>query len=523
MRVAVLGASGVIGQHMRLYVPRGVEPVYFRQRADLLHRGMDEFRVEDFDVVVNLAGESRPDVVERNPEVYRDVNVRLPDNLALCCAAHGKRLVHISTQAVFSGHCPPYYSDDKAVMMDGQVNEYGRQKRDAEAAVVGQATILRPTFVLGIRPMPGIGRRNPLEQILEDQHQQQVWNRYFSVSFAADVAKEIWRAAGGGFTGTRNLGSGLFSRYSLALECQNAASGRLPQYNLPIVAAITHESLAEFGLAERPTDTSYVGSDWPYLFSDSLAAALDDWWSVENWGVLQRARELSIFLGKPLFDCYLRLAKGFGPLHEAVRQDWLRANPVSDDDILHWYRTTESYLWELSAYHADPGWNYRQGTCRGIIDHLLTAGARRVLCLGDGIGDLTLWSRQAGLDAVYHDLADSRTALFARSRYLMYTGGDLPCDMTPGWHPRFDCGPYDAIASLDFLEHVTDVPAWARAIHAALKPGGLLVAQNAFGIGSEGAIPCHLPRNDRFEKDWTPLLLSLGFTHEGSIWWKKQS
>jgi hypothetical protein len=45
--------------------------------------------------------------------------------------------------------------------------------------------------------------------------------------------------------------------------------------------------------------------------------------------------------------------------------------------------------------------------------------------------------------------------------------------------------------------------------------------QNAFACGSgpEGSIPMHLARNDRFEKDWTPLMIEQGFEQEGTSNW----
>jgi hypothetical protein len=62
-----------------------------------------------------------------------------------------------------------------------------------------------------------------------------------------------------------------------------------------------------------------------------------------------------------------------------------------------------------------------------------------------------------------------------------------------------------------------------RGIYAALRPGGWLMCQNAFACGSgpDGSIPMHLARNDRFEKDWDPLLLSIGFVQESSNWYRK--
>jgi hypothetical protein len=60
-------------------------------------------------------------------------------------------------------------------------------------------------------------------------------------------------------------------------------------------------------------------------------------------------------------------------------------------------------------------------------------------------------------------------------------------------------------------------------IRDILTPGGFFMAQNAFAIGSgpDGSIPCHLERNDPYEKEWTPLMNSLGMQQESANWWRK--
>ncbi len=256
---------------------------------------------------------------------------------------------------------------------------------------------------------------------------------------------------------------------------------------------------------------------------------------------MTRAQEIAAFLGIPEADAAKRIAKGFGYQHQRVNDDFRRCNPRTDEELLNWYRTTEEYIWELSAYHADEGFNY-SGMCGGIITRLKNEGAQRVLCLGDGIGDLTLAFAESGYATgprpmscpavIYHDLADSKTAEFAKARIMAATG-EFIGSLSSGFEPSLGTDLYDAIVSLDFLEHVTDVPAWCRAIHAALKPGGLFCAQNAFdcGSGNDGAIPCHLSVNDKYAHAaphtngralWDHLLIEeLGFDQLGPNWYRK--
>lgn len=512
MKVLVFGASGIIGQHMRLCVPDCVKPVWFRRSADPLHlSALDSFSdlkeyAKSAGAIINLAGESRPDVVEQDPGAARAVNVEIPALLAEICSALKTRFIQVSTQAVFDGENPPYNSDSPC----NPVNEYGRQKLAAERAVLRYDTsiVARPTFCLGVRPLPHVGRSNPIEQMLSGQLNQ-VADRWFSVSFARDVARELWGIAT--HTSPRIVHLGV-PRRVCRLDIAKA---------LGIAARPVNH--ADFpGLAPRPIDTTYDHASACYgdPFEWGIQKCLAEWQPME---IEELASEISLYLAIPKAAALDRLRQGFGVLHNAVTEDFRRANPKTDDDLLRWYRETEAYIWELAAYHLHEGFNYA-GMCKGICDRLKIIPGCRVLVLGDGIGTMTISLKQAGVDATYHDLAGSKTAGFAALRYWRRIGEIMPQLLTTGWAPEL--GPpaqYDAVVSADFFEHVTDVPAWTDAVQRVLKPGGVMLAQNAFAIGSgdNGSMPMHLARNDRFEKDWRGLLLGSGWSDAQGNWWQK--
>jgi dTDP-4-dehydrorhamnose reductase/SAM-dependent methyltransferase len=529
LKVAVFGAAGIIGQHMRLCVPAEVDPRWMRRHADTLHLGLDlnddEARdqwldIVHPDVVVNLAGENRPDVVEADPARGRKLNVAVPYALAHWCDRNHAKYIHVSTQAVFGGdNKAPYTADAERL----PVNEYGRQKLMAEQFVEDRAIIVRPSFVIGVRPMPAVGRANPAEYMIEAANQRHVNDRFFSVTEAPEIATHIWKLATGELRvpvregGRRMVNSSLpdrVSRYELATMLNNGN-----------VAPATSDDFP--GIAPRPLDTTYACP----ANGRSLAMALTD--CAERYEARyrlaprQRARELAIFFGLTEAECYAKLSQGFLPLHAAIGDDFRRDNPLVDHAaLLDWYRKTEGYIWELSAYHCDPGFNY-SGMCSGIAESLCDQDAETVLCLGDGIGDLSLMCAARGLRPVYNDLEGSRTAAFARARFEMYSSQGIPQLMTDGWTPVALYGQswqFDAVVSLDFLEHVPNVEEWVRAIKHVLKPGGLFFAQNAFNCGSgpDGSIPMHLKVNDHWEKDWDPLLESLGFEQKSSNWYRKR-
>jgi dTDP-4-dehydrorhamnose reductase len=549
LKVAVLGCGGVIGQHMMISVPENIEPLFVRKHPFPLSHALD---LEDWTatkawldehqpaVIVNLAGESRPDVVERDHEQYGWINNGLASELAEWCDGAKSHLVHVSTQAVFSGKDAPY---QPGMVLD-PVNWYGNQKQCAEISIAECAenwTIVRPTFVLGIRPFQALGRENPAEAILSGAQRWQVDNRWFSISFAWDVAEMLWKMA-------------TLQPKGKIVHCGNPE--RLSRYELAKLLnpdgqfeAITHEHLQTgMPLAERPLDTTYRDAYFETPLKEGLRLLrLYYQWRAEDT-LQHRAMELAAFLREPWVDCHSELGQGFGPLHNAVSDDFrnavevhektlegwidppLRQSPANEDELLAWYRGTEAYLWELTAYHCDAGFAYDK-TCEGIITHLTTdwmgrveavKAKYRVLCLGDGVGTLAIKMKEAGFDAAYHDLFASRTSAFALTRFAMRFTDPITERMSSTFEPPIIDG-YDAVVSLDYLEHVPNVKEWVLVIFAALKPGGLFCAQNAFAIGSgpEGDMPMHLACNDRFEKDWDPLLAKIGFVQESPQWYRK--
>ena len=246
MRILVFGGSGIIGQHMQERIPSGVTAAFPAHEAcDLTDKErvcdvLSTFRPQ---AIVNLAGESRPDVVERAPYAHHAINVGAAYGLVRWCDRNHVQFVQVSTQAVFNGEEPPYGLNAACE----PINEYGKQKRMAENLVLYYpcATVIRPTFVLGIRPNPNVGRPNPIELMLEGQRKQ-VNDRWFSPSFAPDVARCIWESA-------------LERPFSRVIHC--GVPIRTNRYEIALALGLNPEpvSHSDFpGIAPRPRDTTYA-------------------------------------------------------------------------------------------------------------------------------------------------------------------------------------------------------------------------------------------------------------------------
>lgn len=278
-KVLVLGAGGIVGQHMLLSEPSTVRAMYTRKTEHMPWFGVDlntneldhVLRTYNPDVIVNLAGENRVDVVEADPDEYKFINAIVPGMLAAWCYKYKKRMIQASTQGIFSGDNPPYSPHSRA----HPLTQYGIQKAIAEDAVLAaKGTIVRLTFVLGVRPFQGIGRRNPLEDMLEKDHQLQVNDRFFSPLFASDAAEILWEEV------TSPSGSAIIhagnpikcSRYSIAGDLKYHTHGAIEHTIKPV----SHEFFE--GIAPRPQNTTWAyGSKYKTRYEDGLLSAYFEW------------------------------------------------------------------------------------------------------------------------------------------------------------------------------------------------------------------------------------------------------
>lgn len=108
-------------------------------RLDLVGHALDTVRPG---VLVNCIGIVKQSDEARDPVTAITVNSLFPHRLAALCAARGIRLVHISTDCVFSGRAGGYTEDD----IPDPVDLYGRTKLLGEAAD-GDCLTLRTSIV----------------------------------------------------------------------------------------------------------------------------------------------------------------------------------------------------------------------------------------------------------------------------------------------------------------------------------------------------------------------------------------
>ena len=286
MKVLILGSGGIVGQHMKINEPEDVEAVYSRKTSSPGWYGIDvdhqdvrkDLDIINPDVIINLAGENRVDVVESDPQKYVSVNVDLVKTLCTWVTKNNKYLIQGSTQGIFSGDNSCYNTTDIA----HPLTHYGKQKLTAEHIVLAHQNteICRLTFVIGVRPFQDIGRKNPLESMIEDEVQLQVDDRFFSPLFAQDAAKILWNRA----LGFKNAKEKIV-HLGIPIKCSRFAIARDLKYNVhgcinPVIKGVSHEHFK--GIAPRPKDTTWCKSLYIDSYEEGLMSSYLLWEKVKK-------------------------------------------------------------------------------------------------------------------------------------------------------------------------------------------------------------------------------------------------
>ena len=190
MKVLVIGASGMIGSTMlRVLSEKNDWEVFGTVRdisvrrffsaaigerltagvdvenPDLLVKVLDQIRP---DVVVNCAGLTKHKLEADDPLVSIPINTLMPHRLAGLCKLVGARLIHVSTDCVFSGEKGGYVEDDFADARD----VYGKSKALGE--VLYPHTITLRTSTIGHELQSAYGL---LEWFLSQQGSCKGFNR----------------------------------------------------------------------------------------------------------------------------------------------------------------------------------------------------------------------------------------------------------------------------------------------------------------------------------------------------------
>jgi len=164
MSILVIGANGLLGSNVAAIGDRrGLEitgtfhtnepelpiPLY---KLDVRDTNRFEELIEAVTptAVINCAAMTDVDRCETDASTAREVNGRVPGNLAEKCAEKDVQFVHVSTDYVFDGTSRKPYSE---TIDPNPIQVYGQTKLEGDRAVLdrhGEALVTRLSFVYGV-------------------------------------------------------------------------------------------------------------------------------------------------------------------------------------------------------------------------------------------------------------------------------------------------------------------------------------------------------------------------------------
>ena len=286
-RIVITGAGGQVGTAVTAAAGRQGRAVLALTSAqwDITDARAAARIIERDDVVINCAAYTDVDGAESDEPGAYAVNATGPEHLARACTQGGARLVHISTDYVFSGESAagspprPYEPDDPAEPL----SVYGRSKLAGELAVLAaspEATVVRTAWVYtgaGGKDFVAVMRRlaagDGTVDVVDDQTG--------SPTYAADLAQALLEVADGGVRSrlVHAANSGVTTRFEQAravfegvgadpLRVRPVSTNRHPRpARRPAYSALSGRQSADAGLPPlRP---------WRDALADALSAALD--------------------------------------------------------------------------------------------------------------------------------------------------------------------------------------------------------------------------------------------------------
>jgi dTDP-4-dehydrorhamnose reductase len=193
MNILITGANGQLSNEMRVLSAQQTQHTYFFTdiaELDITSReAVSQFVTDNaIDIIVNCAAYTNVDKAETDEVLVHKINALAVENLGLS----GARVIHVSTDYVFSGEaCVPYEETDSVAPRTA----YGRTKREGEVllqAVCPESIIIRTAWLYStfgnnfVKTMLRLGQEREALGVVFDQ--------IGSPTYAADLATAIFAA-----------------------------------------------------------------------------------------------------------------------------------------------------------------------------------------------------------------------------------------------------------------------------------------------------------------------------------------
>lgn len=201
MNILITGANGQLGNEMRVLSAQYTQHTYyFTDIAELditSREAVNQFVTDnEIDIIVNCAAYTNVDKAEIDEDMAHKINALAVENLGLS----GARVIHISTDYVFSGEaCVPYSETDPVAPRTA----YGRTKREGEVllqAVCPESIIIRTAWLYStfgnnfVKTMLRLGQERESLGVVFDQIGSPTYAADLAVAIFAAINVPVWQA-----------------------------------------------------------------------------------------------------------------------------------------------------------------------------------------------------------------------------------------------------------------------------------------------------------------------------------------
>jgi len=226
LRVLVTGAGGMVGRAVAEHCRSNNDLVFAYDHASLdiedLSSVTQTVNTDEPDVIINCAAWTDVDGCEQDKERAFAANAYGPENLANAGLAVGATLVTISTDYVFDGTKPGFYTQND---QPNPLSVYGKSKLEGEHLAIAadpSTVVVRTGFIFGP------GGNNFLSTIVHRARRgeriQAISDAFGTPTYAVDLAPRLRELAAAKFSGVfhvTNQGDGVsyeeFAREALRL------------------------------------------------------------------------------------------------------------------------------------------------------------------------------------------------------------------------------------------------------------------------------------------------------------------
>ncbi|MFC2090469.1 dTDP-4-dehydrorhamnose reductase [Bacteroidota bacterium] len=223
-KIIVTGANGQLGSEIRELSKNSAHEFLFIDIEDLdLTVAEDVLQFlgnEQPDYIINCAAYTAVDKAESDRETAYAINAEVPDRLEKYCAGANCRLIHISTDYVFSGEAFSPLSETDPV---GPASVYGKSKLAGETALLNNPHCITVRTSWLYSSFGNNFVKSMLRLFNERDELGIVFDQVSTPTYAADLAKVIMHIIDGGdqqfIPGVYHYSNeGLASWYDFAFE-----------------------------------------------------------------------------------------------------------------------------------------------------------------------------------------------------------------------------------------------------------------------------------------------------------------